>query len=250
MAFCRQCGEKLAEDDAFCESCGKPVAPPAPPTQSISLHEAAVVQPSRPKSKILVVAGAILGVTGLAVGSGVFILDHGYLPPSAQDYEAQVNESPSKLDDFVCLSNLDYSRQQVTVNPFDGVTKEWLDMLVGAGLYSGPQTITTSNGWFSSTMLRYERTNVGTKAVHGNRLCYASKIAVESLTYDRPPAREKGLPPIAVGHAVVRFVDLAPWAASAAAKTLMPGQFGKPSIKVTLSYILRDGRWVESTGSR
>ena len=216
--YCTQCGAKNADDARFCAACGAAMRPAG--------HAQASPPPARGREGAapwwIVAILAVLLVAVAALAWWVFGRDSG--PSDAQARTAAAawlqRHQASLLDEDACLRNFDYAADPVFVNSFDQNTREWLAVLVNAGIYSAPRQV--RNGFF--TQWRYSHGPQADAYVRDGALCVASGLAIDGVQVMRPgdARRDLGLPPgveLPAGWAVValrlRWIGLAPWAGEA-----------------------------------
>jgi len=182
-----------------------------------------------------------LAAAVLIVGGGAYMLMRDPAPPSASEVTAQVQADKKVVEAFTCLDNFNYSTSPVNISPWDERTRSWMDVLVQAGLYSGPTKV-VSGGWMAQEHLQYAQTDAGKKAVHGTKLCYADGIAVDSVKYDSQPGNTT--PPRATGFAQYHLANPAAWISTPAAREALPDRFnGKSPMEFPVNFVLLDGKW-------
>jgi hypothetical protein len=185
--------------------------------------------------------GGVALVAIAAAGGAAYWLTREPSPPSADEVSALVKLDTAAVESLTCLDNFNYGISPVNISPWDGNTKNWLAILVEAGIYSGPQQV-TSGGWIPQEHLQYEHTEEGKKSIRGKKLCYAEGIAIESVKYAEPNLQAK--PARVSGTAQYRLVKPASWISSPSAKEAMPDRFAKNGGELQLSFVLIDGKWV------
>ena len=252
MTFCTKCGHKNQAGDRFCDACGNPLAQSAidpaggnvsPSSTNTQTSFVAIPAPRGPSKKLALYLGAGLGVL-IAIGVGLFFLFASETPSNevfakAID-RALINDPPSDLKQLYCLQNFAYDKDPVTVNSYDAGTQRWLSVLTKAGLYSEPETVTQTNGFFQSTALRYQKTEAGKKSTQDGRLCIADGLMVASVESFSPPEQ--------VGHLFVSRADVKlvlkkpmPWVSAEETRVILPslGQETSRSFLLTLT----DKKW-------
>ena len=236
--FCTRCGTKTEEMSArFCDACGAPLpgtTGAAPPAQR-SVNTAPI-----PVAKLAKIGAAAVVVLAL-LGGGVWFLTKAPSPPDASDLSALLNADQAATEQRVCLDNFAYDKNPVTIAQYDTNTKQWLDALASAGLYSPAETVTSGGGWFSQTQYKYTQTAAGLKAVRNGKLCFASGITLDKVTYSEP---EK--------HADKSFVEArytyhysapAAWVSVPAIVKAEPARLGKTSFDDTAVLMLDKDKW-------
>jgi len=153
--------------------------------------------------------------------------------------------NPGLLREQYCLHNLDYSADTVLVGTADRRTQAWMGLLTEAGLYSGPETITTQHGFFTQTRLKFSKTEAGRKATHNNMLCIAEGLEVAEVLGFTPP--EQGGETQA-SRVTVRLAlrNPMPWTQTAQARQLNQTLENAYSESARNSFVLmlQDGKWV------
>jgi len=219
MAFCKQCGHKNPDDARFCENCGEPqqakpaAAPSTPPSATdqapLSASSAAFKGPS--KRLLMMLAAGLVGLVLLGAALAFLLAPEG---ASKETFGKAIDRillaNPNLLREQYCLQNFNYSEDSVLVSTADRRTQAWMGLLTQAGLYSGPETVTTQHGFFTQTRLRFSKTEAGRKATHLNMLCIADGLAVAEVLDFSPPERLGGTK---VAHVSVRLAlrNPMPW---------------------------------------
>jgi hypothetical protein len=255
MAFCTQCGHKNPDTAQFCEQCGNPLkkaATAAPPPVQAAAPAAPSVQATpiaagsgRPagggRRLALFAVGTLL--TLLIVAGGLYFA---FSPETASKenftrvIEQALQAHPDSYQNRYCLANFAYDQDPVYVSPNAANTQQWLKLLTTAGLYSEPESVTTSNGYFSETRLRYSKTDAGRQATRNGRLCFADGVKVSEVVSFTPP-REIGNS--SFSSATVRFAyrNPMPWTQSAEARSMVPA-LGQ-DFEETIQLVLKDRKW-------
>jgi len=252
MTFCTKCGHKGQAEDRFCEACGNPLGksvvnpargsvPPDSADNRTSFAEPPVLRV--PSKKLALYLGAGLGVL-IAIGASLFFLFASEAPSNevfakAID-RALINDPPPDLKSQYCLQNFAYGKDPVTVNSYDTGTRRWLSVLTKAGLYSEPETVTQTSGFFQSTVLRYQKTDAGKKRTQDSRLCIAGGLMVASVDAFSRPEKVGGM---LVSRANVKLVlkNPMPWVNDAETRAVLPslGQETSRGFLLTLT----DQKW-------
>lgn len=242
--FCTECGQRKESADAlFCTHCGHRFPsgttvfqPTLAPLASDPLRSPAASL-RRPGKRTLLLGGAGLALL-FALGAGVAY----YMRPPAATPEAYTEAINHHLashreqaQDKVCLSNFPYATNPVFTNASDTATNHWLDLLVKAGLYRQPDTL-TEGFW---TKLRYTQTDKGHTVLKEGRLCLAKGLKVERIESVLPPETIAGA---LVGKAVFSTTLDAPadWVTEEMRREL-PGEGHLTG--QTLLLTVQDGAW-------
>jgi hypothetical protein len=253
-AFCHECGAPRAADSVFCEQCGTSLRP-----QGVLLAElepprtphaprpspGPIATPRRPVqlNQRLLIGGAV-GVLALVLaGGGAWWW---LTPGPATEAKLLEGAKPWLTGDGLkqvtrpCLHNFDYQASPVSINPDNQPTREWLDGLVKAGLYQGPETVSTGNSW-QPLQLRYEKTAKAATAIEGNRLCAASRLEVLGLEFNPKAEEHWGPMRIQRGTLKLRWEDRAAWSDSAPFKSQFDGEFSEQ--QRNLLWVAQDKGW-------
>lgn len=228
--FCTKCGTKNADDAKFCENCGAPLqradaphtAPqvPVPPVAPAAAPSPAAVPGPRPARSPMVWLVAVLAVVlVLTAGLAWWVFERSTGPTQAQ-VSAAANlwlrrNQPQLLRD-ACLRNFNYAADPVFVNSFDQGTRQWLDALVKAGIYTPPQKV--QSGFM--TQFKYSHGPQAASHIRDGALCAASGLAIDSVRVLPPdsPQMRNGLPDAvklprdwAFAEVTLHWTGLAPW---------------------------------------
>jgi len=252
MSFCTQCGHHNPDDGRFCEECGQPLAArsapdslPQPAPVVSATQQPRPVQPG--KKRLLILAGVAVAVIILGGGGLAYFL----MPESAsagnfaKAIERALEKQPDLLRNRYCLTNFSYDKDPVYVNQYDRDTQRWLQFLVGAGLYAGPEHITTGSGFFTQTQLKYDKTPEAAGFIRSNQLCFAEGIALKSVDNFTPP-RKAGEHEVSEATVTLALKKPAPWSQTEEARSLNEHFVAESSANFTL--VLRDGKWELATG--
>ena len=226
MSFCTQCGHRNPDDGRFCEECGQPLAGRSvadSPPQSASVvsvsQQPRSVQPG--KKRLLILAGGAVAVIIVGGGGLAYFL----MPESASDgnfakaIERALEKQPDMLRNRYCLTNFAYDKDPVYVNQHDRNTQRWLQFLVGAGLYVGPEHITTRSGFFTQTQLKYDKAPEAAGFIRDNQLCFAEGIVLKSVDNFTPP-RKVGEHEVSKTTVTLALKKPAPWSQTEEARSL------------------------------
>lgn len=235
--FCTRCGTKTEVMTArFCDACGAPLpgttVAAAPPVAFSNT-------PSLPVGKIVKIGGIAIAVLAL-LGGGVWFLTKAPSPPDASDLSALLNADQAATEQRVCLDNFAYDKNPVTIAQYDTNTKQWLDALATAGVYRPAETV-TSGGWFSQTQYKYTQTPAGLKAVRNGKLCFASGIALDKVSYSEPEKRaDKSFVEARYSY---HYSNPAAWVSQPAIAKAEPARLGKTSFDDTAVLMLDKDKW-------
>lgn len=230
--FCTRCGTKNADDAKFCESCGAPLRAPvaASTAASASVQHAPqptpqpIPQPVRAglsrRAGVLILSGmALLLLVVAVVAWRVLGPSTG---PSSAELRAAANtwlqqHQAGLLQQDACVRNFNYSANPVFVNGFDTQTQTWLNALVKAGIYSGPQTV--QSGFI--TQLKYSYGPQAARYIRSGALCVADGLSVKDVQVLQPgsaawaerlPVTVKLPQDWALIRLKLQWIGLAPWA--------------------------------------
>lgn len=253
MAFCKQCGHKNPDDARFCENCGEPqqakpaAAPSTPPSATdqapLSASSAAFKGPS--KRLLMMLAAGLVGLVLLGAAMAFLLAPEG---ASKETFGKAIDRillaNPNLLREQYCLQNFNYSEDSVLVNTADHRTQAWMGLLTQAGLYSGPETVTTQRGFFTQTRLRFSKTEAGRKATHLNMLCIADGLEVAEVLDFTQPERLGGTK---VARVSVRLAlrNPMPWTQTEQARQLDQTLANAFSGSARNAFVLmrEDGKW-------
>ena len=245
MAFCTQCGHSNPDDGRFCETCGhsmvKPVAVSSP-------HGATQAAPSigmparRQMSRILGVA--VLVIAAMAGAAYVLMPESASKTNFANAINRELQKQPTLFSEHYCLKNFAYDLTTVHVNPYNTGTERWLNYLSSAGLYSGPESVRTGQGFFSEVLLKYERTPESAKFIRGKALCFADGLELKSVN-EFTPSEKVGEQEFSSASVTFALKNPAPWTQTNDWKTLQPQHAGQVERQVTL--VLKEGKWQVAT---
>jgi hypothetical protein len=185
-----------------------------------------------------------LGVAAvLALGAGLFFL---LAPeaPSNERFAAAIERSlAGKAQDYkahYCLNNFAYNLDPVLVNEQDQATRQWLAVLTKGGLYSEPELIEDTTGYFVVRKLRYSKTEAGKKATQDRLLCVADGVSVARV--ERFTAPEKiGDTQAARATVTLKLRNPMPWAMTEEAQSMVAQL--QPEFSQDIVMVLNDGKW-------
>jgi hypothetical protein len=255
MIFCTQCGHKNVADARFCEECGKPLvkrtasAPAAAPVAATPTQAPAMATvadtavAARPGNGKLLKFAAIGVAVLVAFGVGLFFL---LAPesPSNERFAAAIERSLAANSQAYkaryCLNNFAYNLDPVQVNEQDQGTQQWLAVLTKAGLYSEPELIEESTGFFVVRKLKYSKTEAGKKATQDRQLCIADGVSVAKVDSFTPPEK-LGDTQASRASVTLKLRHPMPWV------TAEETQAQAPQIKAEFAesvvMVLKDGKW-------
>jgi hypothetical protein len=264
MTFCTQCGHKNESDGRFCAECGKPlkaVAPAQPvgqqPTSTpvrsertppIYTTAPSTAAPSVSGKKIALFAGVGAVVIAIAAGVAAFAL-RAESPSNAlfaDLTEKSLLANPTAYKARYCLNNFAYDKDPAVVNGGDSRTQRWLSVLTKAGLYSEPETITQENGFFSTELLKYQKTEAGKKATDGSSLCYADGVTVKSVD-SFTPATKTGNIEVSRATVTLQLKNPMPWVSQDETKQAgidVPTEFQDEKV-----FMLKERKWILATAT-
>ena len=231
--FCTRCGARNEDDAGFCEQCGAalhagpqsgstPAAgpgpsanpsaspPPRPPRGGGAAPDVAPLRAARRRGLPKLVWAAAAGVVVLAgAGTAAWMFLGRLQPPTQAEIDAigaqWLGAHQADLAGSACLSNFVYGADPVYVSTFSMPTRNWLDVLVKAGVYAPP----TVSGPYQ---LRYTHGPQAATAIRDGRLCLAqgpriAKISMRPVTL--PQLQAAGLPWLQGGKSTLdRFREL------------------------------------------
>jgi hypothetical protein len=251
MAFCTQCGHRNPDHGRFCEECGQPLAgrsaPASPPQPAPVVSAPQQPHPVQPgKKRLHILAGVAVAVIIVGGGLAYFLMPES---PSAGNFakaiERALEKQPDLLRNRYCLTNFPYDKDPVYVDSYDRNTQRWLQFLVEAGLYAGPEAITTGSDFFTQTKFKYQKTPEAGRFIRGNQLCFAEGVALKSVDSFTPP-RKSGDYEISEVAVTLLLKNPAAWSQSEQARSMNDLFVAESSANFTL--VLREGKWELSTG--
>jgi hypothetical protein len=191
--FCTQCGTSNTAENAFCEGCGHALNKPQAAATTAEPAAAPVHAPRPPRQPWSPRAlRMVLGAAASVVVVGGVGLYFALATPTASRAklleltQAAYSESSLRGKMFeLCLNNINYSAT-VHINPADVGTREWMDLLVQAGVYQAGEVVTTG-GFFAQQRLQYLGQPELAQWKKGNSLCLAKSVAVVDVIDIQPP---------------------------------------------------------------
>lgn len=259
MAFCTKCGHKNPDENNFCEECGAPIKQAAvphtehfispTPTPAVEPQAKAPAAPRQPRSKKLIVGAVTTVVVLVGIGGGAYF----WLSPEPASeaifqgiIEKSLSTNPEKFSSKVCLDNFDYAKDPVFVNTYDGGTQQWLKLLVDGGVYGPPETVSENSGFFTTTLLRYTKTEAGKNVTKGSRLCFADGVTVTKVLSFTPP-QKIGETLTSQANAQLGYRNPMPWTQTPEAKELMPAMFASDITETFTLTLNQDRKWELAT---
>lgn len=235
LKFCTHCGVRTeAADAVFCDNCGSPL-PKLAATTSTNLAQPApsnhasrkTIHNSKGGRNFWMIVGSVLTVA-LVAGISLFVMGMTAGPSDAVIKSASqqwLEQNRSQLMNNVCLSNFNYSLNPVLVNTYDAGTRQWLDVLVKAGIYTPPQVVTTFYGF----NLKYSYGPNAPEFIRNGHLCVANGVSIVSakkIEANSPslkfPANFNVPPDLAFARIQLRWVGLPEWALQSQVKQNLP----------------------------
>lgn len=255
--FCTTCGTRSEHGAGFCEECGTALRPRADAAPTGSEY---APSPSEPAETSVAAAARGRWLLPAVLGAAVLIVVVGgvawWMSPAAAgpDAFASALRGPSGASaapstDLLCLANLPYDHAQINVQPYDAHTRQWMDALASAGLYSPGQSVP---GMFQSLM-QYTATPELDKWRRGARLCVAKDWSMSEVKAGGFTPEKRGQHTLYRASAVWKAEGVAPWAARIpAGQFMMPGvtaDGGVLTAETSHVFALRDRHWVVLTGA-
>jgi hypothetical protein len=253
MIFCTQCGHKNVAEARFCEECGKPLVLRAAAAPAAQVVGAASSTPTdfvaTASASSIPINGKLLkyvagGVALLAViGAGLFFL---LAPESASNerFAAAIERSLAANSQAYkvryCLSNFAYNLDPVQVNEQDQGTRQWLAVLTKAGLYSEPELIEDTTGYFVVRKLRYSKTEAGKNATQEGKLCIADGVTVAKVDSFTPP-QKLGDTQASRATVTLKLRNPMPWVMTDETRAQTPQIKAEFTDSVVMA--LKDGKW-------
>ena len=245
MAFCTQCGHSNPDDGRFCETCGHPMVKPVAVSSPHGATQAAPSMGIPVRRQISRIVGvAVLVIAAMASAAYVLMPESASKTNFANAINRELLKQPTLFSEDYCLKNFAYDRATVHVNSYDAGTERWLNLLSSAGLYSGPETVTTGGGFFSQVVLKYERTPESAKFIRGKALCFADGLELKSVN-EFTPSEKVGEQEFSSASVTFALKNPAPWTQTNDWKTLQPQHVGDVERQVTL--VLKEGKWQVAT---
>lgn len=267
--FCTQCGTSNTAENAFCEGCGhalnKPqaAAPLVTPTGGAAELGLAPVRPPRQPWSPRAVRLALGAVASVVVVGGVGLYFALAAPTASRSQlleltQAAYSESTLRAKMFeLCLNNMNYGGAAVNVNPSDDRTREWMDLLAKAGVYSAAEEVTTG-GFFVQQRLQYTAQPELAKWRRGSSLCLAKSVAVVDVVDIQPPKEtplsgKKDAPRMYVvkANAVFQAHDIPSWLSQPEVQVAVQARLGDWKLEggqlrsvSEQQFAYHDGAWI------
>lgn len=238
--FCTGCGTAHVPGNAFCEQCGKPIAGTTPTVVPASTASRPAAGPALKGKTLAWIGGGAAALLILGGGAAFFLLRTPE-PPSASELAALLNAQTELVQSRICLNEMDFSNREILVNAYDERTNGLMTLLAGDNLYSQPERIVTSNGWFQQERIRYTRTPDGDKALKGRLLCFADGLEGKSVEY--APVTEESKPPVRLANWKAGYRNAAAWTRQPQAASVLPSRFDQPELTMEVALVLRDNKW-------
>lgn len=244
--FCTQCGTPSEDSDAqFCQSCGAPLpGGKAPPIASQPVNASRPVL-ALPLAKIAKISAA--GVASLLLlGGGVWFMTKAPAAPDVSALSTLLNSDVKATEQRVCIGNFPYDKDPVFINNYDASTKNWLDLLVRAGIYNQPETQVTTSGWFRQVQYKYTHTPLGLKAVKNGKLCFADGIVIDKVEYSEP--KKINDKTYVEAKYTYHYANPAAWIKEPEVQLIDAQHFGSSSFGDSATLALEDGKWKFASG--
>ncbi|HZW12951.1 MAG TPA: zinc ribbon domain-containing protein [Noviherbaspirillum sp.] len=246
--FCTKCGTRNESHARFCEQCGNPITSTATPLPTPPVAAAATTAFAIPRlgGRRLAISG-VLVVTLAAVGGGLAW----WLAPEtaseasfARAINAHFGNDANARDKILCTGNLPYDKDPIRVDEFNRSTRQYMDMLVQAGVYTAPKQ-ESSGGYFPRTHYVYALSDEGKKWVRNSRLCLGAGLQAKQVSGFEQVEEIEGKP-FAVASAQLEINDEAPWLAKASNRDTLLRELDRQSMSVSLPVTRVDGKWTVS----
>lgn len=253
--FCTKCGTPSEEPAQFCDNCGNPLkksaATPVAQAAPVPQAPAAIGAPSvhRRSNRTLFIGGAIAGVVGIAaIGVGWWLSPESASAASfsraIDGYYAAHNDA---RDALLCTDNLPYQKSPIRVDDTSMPTRQYMDLLVRAGVYDPPQT-ESSGGYFPRAQYIYAITAEGKKWVRNNRLCVGNGVRVrEARGFDQ--VTKLNGETFALAHAQLDIADEADWLSKSKDREELLRTLNKQSLTTSLPVAIVERKWQVSDRS-
>ena len=243
MSFCTQCGHKNVAEARFCEECGTPLVKPAASASApVAVPDNTAGAPRPINGKLLKFA-AISVVVLIAIGAGLFFLLAPESPNNARFAAAIERSLAANAQNYksrYCLSNFAYQLDPVLVNDGDQNTRQWLSVLTKAGLYSEPELIEDTTGFFVVRKLRYTKTEAGKKATLDRQLCIAEGVSVAKVDSFTQPEK-LGDTQASRARVTLKLRNPMPWVMDEETLSIAPQIKAEFSDSVVM--VLKEGKW-------
>lgn len=256
MSFCTQCGHKNEAGGRFCEECGHPLKSatptlPATPQPAVAVApEMATPAPAASRvtstlsgKKLALLAGISVLVVAIMAGVAAFALRSE--SPSSAVFSELIEQSllatPTAYKSRYCLDNTHYDGDSLFFNSANTGAQRWMAVLTKAGLYSEPETVIQTQGFFNTTFLKYEKTEAGKKATDGQQLCFAEGVTLKSVD-SFTPATKVGETEVSRAIVTLQLKNPMPWIAEDETKQAgvnRPLEFQDEKV-----FLLKERKWV------
>ncbi|TCS35189.1 hypothetical protein EDC30_111104 [Paucimonas lemoignei] len=242
--FCTQCAHPAAPDALFCEECGAPLRRTAPAASDAATEAASVPSASarRISKKGLVLASTAAALLVAAAAGAAWWLapESATASTFARAVTAYYETNAKARDDLLCVSNLPYAKESLRIGQYDQRTRNWLDALANAGLYTATVEEQQS-GWFSQKHYVYAVTETGKQAIRNNQLCLGDALVVQSASgFDQ--VHEHSGTKYAQANVKLALKEAA-WLAKADKREDILQQAGKANLSANVPVMLADGKW-------
>lgn len=247
--FCTKCGTRNENHARFCEQCGNPIAPAATaltPAPVAEAPAATATAGSRPGQRRLLAGGIVVAALTLVVGGLAWWMT----PETASEasfaraINAHFANDAKARDKILCTGNLPYEKDPIRVDEYNRSTRQYMDMLVQAGVYGAPQQ-ESSGGYVPRTHFVYALSEEGKKWVRSNRLCLGAGLKAKQVSGYEQVAEIDGKP-FAVASARLEIEDEAPWLAKASDRGALLRELDRENMSVSLPVGRIDGKWTVS----
>jgi hypothetical protein len=239
VQFCTKCGAQNGLDAKFCEQCG---ATFRPPVVVVTQNSPTPGAPHNLRRAMLLT----LGFLGLCVVGALAWSFLNTNRPSESTFTKVLNayyaSNYTATEGLSCLTNLQYSRNPIYANPWDLGTRAWLNELVSVGLYAGPEQVSTGRSLFVRQQLRYDRTELGHKAVRNGKLCFADGVKVTKIVSFTNPQKIDGRDATVVAY-MIDFVNQADWSKQTKLQEQVKGKIDASVLERRATLVLGDKGW-------
>jgi hypothetical protein len=168
--------------------------------------------------------------------------------PTAVNLRAGVERYLARHPDFgkerYCITNFDYTKDIVNVEPYDRITQQWLGVLVRGGMYVGPVDVVNGKGFFANHILRYTKTSIGRTATASGALCFATGLLVAKIEAVRQVSGRSA--DMVSARVSFSLTNAAPWIRDPAAVNAIPGH--GENYLTTVYFVARERRWEVAEG--
>jgi hypothetical protein len=236
--FCTQCAAHCDVEARFCESCGAPLKAAAAQPDAIAKAAA----PVRTRRTIGIIgAVAVVIIAGAAGLAWTLAPERASAASFGRALDQYFAANDAARDRLVCFANLPYQTTPLRIAEFDQGNRNWLDLLSRAGIYAAPRS-ETSGGFFKSTWMVYDITDVGRASLRNKLLCVAGGLRAVDVGGFEQVVRV-GEQSMARATATMVLAQEAPWFAKAKERNAMLEQLNSGSLKVQLPVGLVDKKW-------